>query len=75
MNSVELCKLGSLIYPIMLAQEHGAMSEAKAAELIGLDIESYRLHKHQAIQAIVSMMAALPSPLTLLLGDTQDRQG
>jgi hypothetical protein len=71
MNSAALCKLGSLVYPIMLAQEAGEISEAKASELIGLDIVTYREKKHEAIKAILVMVESLPSPLILLLEGTK----
>jgi len=74
MSSVQLSKLGSLIYPIMLTQEAGEISEAKAAELIGVDIVSYRENKHQAVQAIMKMLESLPSPLILLLEGTKALQ-
>jgi len=74
MDSVELSRMGSLVYPIMLAQEVGELSEAKAAELIGIDIESYREAKAAAVQAIAGMLESLPSPLILLLEGTKARQ-
>jgi len=75
MSSLELSKLGSLVYPIMLTQECGEISESKAAELIGLDIVTYREQKAKAIAAIVGMLDQLPSPLILLLEGTKVRQG
>jgi hypothetical protein len=74
MSSLELCKLGSLVYPIMLTQEAGELTEAKAAELIGLDIVSYREAKAKAIQSILGMVESLPSPLILLLEGTKVQQ-
>ena len=73
MNSVDLCKLGSLAYPIMLTQEMGEISEAKAAELLAVNIENYREIKHQAAAAIMGMVESLPCPLTLLLAGTLDQ--
>ena len=74
-DSAKLCQLGSLIYPIMLAQEAGEISEAKAAELIGVDLVTYRERKQQAIQAILDMVRSLPSPLILLLEGTKGKPG
>jgi hypothetical protein len=71
MSSVDLFRVAQLIYPIMLAQEAGEISEAKAAELIGLDVATYRERKHQAIAAVMGMLAELPSPLILLLEGTK----
>ena len=71
MNSLDLCKLGAMVYPIMLAQEAGEISEAKGAELIGVDIVTYREQKSAAIKAIVQMLEQLPSPLILLLEGTK----
>ena len=73
MNSVEICRMGALIYPIMLTQEAGEISEAKAAELIGVDIVTYREKKEQAVKAVLQMLDALPSPLNLLLEGTKGR--
>jgi len=66
-DSVKLCKLGSMVYPIMLAQAEGELTESKAAELIGLDIVTYREAKWNAIKSILTMIEQLPSPLILLL--------
>ena len=71
MNTTTLCKLGSLVYPILLAQQAGEISEAKAAELLGVTIESLRETKAAAIKAILDMLEQLPSPLTLLLEGTK----
>lgn len=71
MSSLELCKLGQLVYPIMLAQEAGEISESKAAELLGMDIITYRETKQRAIASIVQMLESLPSPLILLLEGTK----
>lgn len=67
MSSLELCRLGSLVYPIMLAQEAGEISEAKAAELLNQDVVTYREEKHKAIQAVAKLVESLPSPLCLLV--------
>lgn len=75
MSSLELCRLGELVYPIMLAQEAGEVSEGKARELLGMDVLTYRETKQKAIQTIVKMVESLPSPLILLLGDTKAKQG
>lgn len=71
MSSLELSRLGALVYPIMLAQEAGEVSESKAAELLGLDIVTYREKKQTAIAAIAKMVESLPSPLILLLEGTK----
>jgi hypothetical protein len=73
MSSLQLSKMGSLVYPIMLTQEAGQISEAKAGELLGLDIVTYREQKAKAISAILTMLDELPSPLILLLGDMKGR--
>lgn len=56
----------SLWYPIMLAQEHGTISESKAAELLGMNIQDYREHKYAAIKAVEDFIEALPSGLISL---------
>lgn len=67
MSTLKLTQLASLVYPIMLTQEAGEISEAKAAELLGFDIVSYREKKREAIQAVLGLVEQLPSPLLLLL--------
>lgn len=71
MKTSDLFSLGKLVYPIMLAQEAGEISEGKAVELLGLDYVSYREQKAKVIQAIVGMVESLPSPLILLLEGTK----
>lgn len=68
---MSLCQVGALIYPIMLTQEAGEISEAKAAELLALDVVSYREKKAEAIGAVLGMVEKLPSPLILLLDATK----
>ncbi len=73
-SSVDLAKLGSLVYPIMLAQNAGSISESKASELLAMTIERYREEKMKAIVAIESLVESLPSPLILLLEGMKDKQ-
>ena len=73
-SSLSLFRLGQIVYPIMLTQEFGEISEAKAAELIGVDIVTYRMKKHEAIKAVMGMVESLPSPLILLLEGTKALQ-
>lgn len=74
-SSLDLIRVSHLFYPIMLAQEQGQISEAKAAELLGFDIVSLRETKAAAVQSIMAMVESLPSPLTLLLGAMKGQQG
>ncbi len=74
MNSVAITQVSTLIYPIMLTQQAEEISEAKAAELIGVNIETYRQQKAQTIDAIMKMVKSLPSPLILLLEGTKAQQ-
>jgi hypothetical protein len=67
LSTLKLTQAASLVYPIMLTQEAEEISEAKAAELLGFDIVSYREKKAEAIQAVIGMVEKLPSPLILLL--------
>lgn len=75
MSSLELTKLSSLVYPIMLAQEAGELSEGKACELIGMGVVAYREAKAKAVASITQMVESLPSPLVLLLESTKGQQG
>ena len=67
MNSLGVSRAASLWYPIMLAQERGEISEAKGAELLGMNILDYREHKENAIQAVMRLVNELPSPLISLV--------
>jgi hypothetical protein len=75
LSSTNLCKVGALVYPIMLTQQCGEISEAKAAELLDMRIEDYREKKAEAVQAVCAAIKLLPSPLHLLLEGTRDRRG
>jgi hypothetical protein len=68
MDTFDIIQVGALIYPIMLTQEVGEISEAKASELLGLKIENYREIKSAAVHSIMGMIQSLPSPIVLLLG-------
>lgn len=74
-DTLSVLKVSQLVYPIMLAQEVGAMSEAKACELLGMPVLKYRNEKIDAIAAIEDLLDELPSPLTLLLEGIKDKPG
>lgn len=73
LSSLELCRMGSLVYPIMLTQEAGEISEAKAAEMLGLDIVTYREEKQKAVKAVLGLVSELPSPLSLLMAAMREK--
>lgn len=66
-STVGVVRAASLWYPIMLAQEHGEISESKGAELLGMNLQDYREYKQTAIQAVMRLVTELPSPLTSLV--------
>lgn len=66
-TSLGITRAASFWYPTMLAQEAGELSESNAAELLGLNLEEYRLAKHNAIQAVVALINDLPSPFVSLI--------
>jgi hypothetical protein len=66
-STTDITHAASLWYPIMLTQERGEISEAKAAELLGLTIESYREKREQVIETVMQFVKTLPSGLTSLL--------
>lgn len=74
MTTLELFRLGQAVYPIMLAQQAGEISESKAVELLGMNHEKYREAKQQTIDAVLKMVTSLPSPLCLLLKGIRDQQ-
>ena len=71
LTSLSLIRTAELIWPILLTQEAGEISEAKAGELIGKDIVSLREIKAKAIKSIMDLLESLPSPLSLLLESTK----
>lgn len=66
-STLNVVRAASLWYPIMLAQERGEISEARGAELLGMNMLEYREHKETAIQAVMRFISDLPSPLTSLV--------
>jgi len=66
-SSVDLLRVAQLFYPVIITQMADEISEAKAAELLGMNIETYRETKAGIVAAIMGMIEALPSPLILLL--------
>ncbi len=71
----EFVLLAELFYPIIVTQMAGEISEAKASELLGMNIERYREVKADIVEGVLAMLDKLPSPLTLLLESTKDRPG
>jgi hypothetical protein len=47
----------------MLAEASGELSEAKAAELLGLNLTAYRGYKELAIKAVMALAHISTSPL------------
>lgn len=62
-STITITKAAAIWYPIMLAQERGEISEAKAAELLSMNIVQYRDHRESAIQAVMAFIENLPSPI------------
>ncbi len=73
LSSLLVSHAASLWYPIMLAHAHDIISEAKAAELLGLRIPDYRQKLDNALGAVTNLIESLPSPLTSLLDIMRDR--
>lgn len=74
LSTVSVPHAASLWYPVMLAQQAGEISESKAAELLGMNIETYRDKKWTAIKAVMQLVNSLPSPLTSLLDIMRGQQ-
>lgn len=51
-----------------------AQTEPRDAELLDLDLVTYREKKQKAIRSVLEMVESLPSPLVLLLDGTKARQ-
>ena len=76
-TSLGITRAASYWYPTMLAEAAGEISEAKAAELLGMGIVEYRkrrydaiqavLGRYDAIQAVLDFIHVLPSPIVSLL--------
>ena len=74
LTSLNMVRVSQLTYPILMTQMEGEISEAKAAELIGVDIVSLRVLKTQVVKSIMDLLESLPSPLTLLLEGMKEQQ-
>ena len=72
-HSLDVVRAGSCWYPVMLAQERGAMSEAKAAQLLGMDLKSYQDHRENTIQAVIRLASELTFPLASILEAIAER--
>jgi len=72
-GSLGITRAASYWYPTMLAEAAGEISESKAAELLGLNIEEYRNRRYDAIQAVLQLIKNLPSPLVSII-QVLDRQ-
>ena len=70
---MDIFKVAGLFYPIMVAQLMGEISESKASELVGMNIESYRSLKAAIARSVLRLLEELPSPLTLLLDATREK--
>lgn len=66
-TSLLITRAASYWYPTMLAEAAGKIGESKAAELLGMNIEEYRARKDSAINAVMTLIETLPSPLVSLL--------
>ena len=71
---LNVIKVAELYYPIMLTQTVGEISESKACELLGMNVEKYRETKEAVIKSVLALIHSLPSPLILLLDTIPDRQ-
>lgn len=60
-------RASSMYYPIMLTQQAGEISESKACEMLGMNIEEYRDFKQAAITATMTFIEKLPCPLIALV--------
>ena len=66
-TSLGITRAASYWYPTMLAEAAGEISESKAAELLGLNLEEYRQRRHDAIEAVLNLIENLPSPLVSII--------
>src|SRR5574343_528263 len=66
-TSLGITRAASFWYPTMLTQESGEISESKAAELLGLNIEDYREKKYNAIKVVLYLIEHLPSPFVSIM--------
>lgn len=67
MSTLNVQRAASFYHPVMLAQESGEISEAKAAELLGLDVMTYREHKQQVIMQVMKLVEVSLFPLRSVL--------
>lgn len=63
MSTLQISRAASLWYPVMLTEASGEISEAKAAELLSLDIIAYRGHKEAVMMSVMMLVKVSTSPL------------
>jgi len=73
MSSLQLTQVATLWHPIMLTEASGEITEAKAAELLGLSRLEYRAEKRKIVEAVQRLVTQLVSPLSLLADAMRDR--
>lgn len=72
-TSLGVTRAASYWYPTMLAEAAGEISENKAAELLGMSIEEYRVRRYDAIQAVLDFIHNLHSPIVSLLDAVEQK--
>ena len=68
MSTLNVQRAASFWYPVMLTQAEGKISEARAAELLGLDIIAYRSHKELVMMSVMRLVEVSASPLRSVVG-------
>ena len=72
-TSLGITRAASYWYPTMLAEANGDISESKAAELLGMGLVEYRNRKYDAIQAVMTLINTLPSPMVSIFQVINDQ--
>lgn len=66
-TSLGITRAASYWYPTMLAEAAGEINENKAAELLGMGINDYRMRRYEAIKAVMTLIEQLPSPFVSIM--------
>lgn len=72
-STVILSTVADLWYPVIVTQLAGEISEAKACELLGMNVNEYREIKTRITAAVLMLLDSLPSPLVLLMEQMEKR--
>lgn len=63
MSTLQISRAASLWCPVMVTEVSGRISEAKAAELLGINLTAYREHKELVMMSVMRLVDVSTSHL------------